>query len=65
MENIAIPRDLLKELREGLVRVEEVLVIPQELTNRDGLERIGKAEEGYEKGDYIAVKNVEGIMKKL
>lgn len=64
-EYITIPKGLLKELREGLVRVEEVLATLEELVNTEGLERIKKAEEGYKKGDYIKVQNSDEIRKKL
>lgn len=63
-EYITIPKDLLKELREGLVRVEEVLATLEELTNREGLERIKRAEEEYKKGEYITVQSSEEIRKK-
>ena len=62
---ITIPKGLLNELREGLVRVEEVLATLDELMNKEGLERIKKAEEEYKKGDYIIVEKAEEIRKKL
>jgi len=64
-ENITIPKDLLKELREGLLRVEEVLATLEELMNTEGLERIRKAEEEYEKGEYTIVENAKELKKKL
>ena len=64
-ENITIPKDLLKELREGLLRVEEVLATLEELMNREGLERIRKAEEEYKKGEHIIVENAKELKKKL
>jgi len=64
-EYITIPKGLLKELQEGLVRVEEVLATLEELTNREGLERVKIAEEEYKKGEYIAVQNTDEIRKKL
>jgi len=62
-ENITIPKDLLKELREGLLRVEEVLATLEELTNREGLERTRKAEEEYKKGEYVIVENAKELKK--
>ncbi len=64
-EYITIPKELLKDLQEGLVRVEEVLATLEELTNREGLERIKRAEEEYNKGEYITVQNTDEIRKKL
>ena len=64
-EYITIPKELLKELHEGLVKVEEVLATLEELTNIEGLNRIKRAEEEYKKGEYITVKNAEEIRKKL
>ena len=64
-EYINIPTALLKELQEGLVRVEEVLATIEELANAEGLERIKTAEEEYQKGDYITLHNSDDIRKKL
>ena len=64
-EYINIPTVLLKELQEGLVRVEEVLATLEELANREGLERIKIAEEEYKKGEYITSYNSDDIRKKL
>jgi hypothetical protein len=64
-EYITIPKGLLKDLREGLARVEEVLATLEELMNREGLQRIKEAEEEYKKGVYVTVRNSEEIRKKL
>ena len=64
-EYINIPKGLLKELQEGLVRVEEVLATLEELTNREGLERVKLAEEEYKKGEYITVQNTDELRKML
>ncbi|MBW1669511.1 MAG: hypothetical protein JRJ66_15990 [Deltaproteobacteria bacterium] len=64
-EYINIPTALMKELQEGLVRVEEVLATLEELANTEGLERIKTAEEEYQKGDYITLHNSDDIRKKL
>jgi hypothetical protein len=64
-EYINIPRALIEELQEGLVRVEEVLATLEELANTEGLERIKTAEEEYQKGDYITLHNSDDIRKKL
>ena len=64
-EYITIPKGLLKELQEGLVRVEEVLATLEELTNMEGRDRVKKAEEEYKKGEYITAQNTDEIRKKL
>jgi len=64
-EYINIPRALMKELQEGLVRVEEVLATLEELANAEGLERIKTAEEEYQKGEYTTPDNSDDIRKKL
>jgi hypothetical protein len=56
-ETVSIPKELLKDLYAGLVRVEEVLATLEELMDREGLERIRKAEREYVKGEYVTVKD--------
>lgn len=64
-ESIAIPKTLLKDLCVGLAKVEEVLATLEELTDKEGLARIHKAEEEYRKGDYITVQNSSEIKKPI
>jgi len=64
-EYITIPKELLKDLCEGLVKVEEVLATLEELMNKEGLERIKEAEEEYRKGEYITIHKSEEIRKKI
>jgi len=64
-EYITVPVSLLKELHEGLAKVEEVLATLEELANKEGLERIKEAEQGYNKGKHHIIKNSEEIQKKL
>lgn len=64
-EYITVPVSLLKELHEGLAKVEEVLATLEELANKEGQERIREAEEEYIKGKYLTFKNSEEIQKKL
>jgi len=54
-ESVTIPKELLKDLYIGLAKVEEVLATLEELMDKEGLERIRKAEEEYRKGEYITV----------
>jgi len=63
VETIAVPKELLKDLYMGLARVEEVLATLEELMDKEGLERIREAEEEYEKGKYITVRNSKEIEK--
>ncbi|MEM4727167.1 MAG: hypothetical protein QXD04_02800 [Candidatus Bathyarchaeia archaeon] len=62
-ESVAIPKNLLRDLYEGLVKVEEVLTTIEELMDEEGLERIRKAEEEYLKGEYIKIKSGSEIEK--
>lgn len=61
---VTIPEDLLRDLYAGLARVEEVLATLEELMDREGLERIRKAEEEYRKGEFETVRN-SGEIKRL
>jgi|YelNatPaOPRAMG01_1025707.scaffolds.fasta_scaffold235223_1 hypothetical protein len=62
-EQVTIPKELLKDLCAGLVQVEEVLATIEELMDREGLERIRKAEDEYRKGEYVTVKSSREIKK--
>ena len=63
VESIAIPKTLLKDLYMGLAKVEEVLATLEELMDKEGLERIRKAEEEYRKGEYVPVQSSSEIKK--
>ena len=65
VESVTVPKDLLRELRDGLAKVEEVLATLEELSDREGLERIRLAEEDYKKGQYTVVKDSKGLEEKL
>lgn len=62
-ESVTIPKGLLKDLYTGLAKVEEVLATLEELMDKEGLERIRKAEEEYGKGEYITVQSSGEIKK--
>ena len=62
-ESIAIPKTLLKDLYMGLAKVEEVLATLEELMDKEGLERIRKAEEEYRKEEYVTVQSSSEIKK--
>jgi len=64
-EVVSIPRPLLKELYEHLDRIEEILATLEELSNKEGLERIEKSLEEYKKKEYITVKSPEKIREAL
>ena len=61
VESVTIPKELLKDLYIGLAKVEEVLATLEELMDREGLERIRKAEDEYEKGEYITIQSSSEI----
>jgi hypothetical protein len=62
-ESVIIPKELLKDLYSGLTKVEEVLATLEELMDREGLERIRKAEEEYRKGEYTTIQSGSEIKK--
>ena len=62
-ESVVIPKGLLRELYDGLVKVEEVLATIEELMDREGLQRISKAEKEYEKGEYVTACGSNEIKK--
>ena len=62
-ESIVIPKGLLRDLYVGLAKVEEVLATLEELMDKEGLERIRKAEEEYRKGEYKTVQSSNEIKK--
>ena len=64
-KTIAIPEELLRDLYVGLAKVEEVLATLEELMDKEGLERIRKAEEEYEKGEFETVRNSGEIKRPL
>lgn len=65
MELVSIPKELLKDLYVILIKVEEVLATLEELMDKEGLERIQKAEDEYKRGEYITVKSSNEIKKLL
>ena len=60
-ESVVIPKDLLRDLYIGLVKVEEVLATLEELFDKEGLQRIKKAEKEYKEGEYITVRDSSEI----
>jgi len=40
----------------GLVKVDEALATIEELMDREGLERVRRAEGEYERGEYVTVR---------
>jgi len=62
---VSIPRPLLKELYEHFYRIEEILATLEELSDKEGLERIEKSLEEYEKKEYITVRSPEKIREAL
>ena len=60
-ETVSVPKELLKDLYTELVKVEEVLATLEELMDKEGLERIHRAEQEYAKGEYVTVKDSSEI----
>lgn len=55
-ESVTIPKALLKDFYMGLVKVDEALATIEELMDREGLERVRRAEGEYERGEYVTVR---------
>ena len=64
-EPVPVPRPLLKELYEHFAKIEEILATLEELSNKEGLERIEKSLEEYKKKEYVAVNSPEKIREAL
>jgi len=64
-EVVSIPRPLLKELYEYFAKIEEILATLEELSNKEGFERIEKSLEEYKKKEYVAVNSPEKIREVL
>ena len=64
-EAVPVPRPLLKELYEHFAKIEEILATLEELSNKEGLERIEKSVEEYKKKEYVAVNSPEKIREVL
>ena len=64
-ETVSVPLPLLKELYEHFDRIEEILATLEELSDKQGLERIEKGLEEYKKKDYVTVASPEKIREAL
>lgn len=64
-ETVSIPLPLLKELYEHFDRIEEILATLEELSDKEGLKRIEKSLEEYEKKEYITVSSPDKIREAL
>ena len=64
-EAVPVPRPLLKELYEYFAKIEEILATLEELSNKEGFERIEKSLEEYKKKEYVAVNSPEKIREVL
>ncbi|MFQ5950461.1 MAG: hypothetical protein ACE5KH_00080 [Candidatus Geothermarchaeales archaeon] len=62
---VAVPKDLLRELIEGLAKTEEVLATLEEIADREGLERIRRSREEYDRGEYEEAGDAEELRKLL
>ena len=62
-ETITIPKDLLKDLRAGLTKVEGVLAMLEEIADREGQRRVRRAKAEYRKWDYIIIGKGEDLLR--
>jgi len=65
IQTVSVPLPLLKELYEHFDRIEEILATLEELSDKEGLERIKKGLEEYKKKEYITVSSPEKIREAL
>ena len=65
IETISIPLPLLKELYEHFDRIEESLATLEELSDKEGLERVKKSLKEYKKREYITVSSPDKIREAL
>jgi hypothetical protein len=56
---------LLKELYAHFAKIEEILATLEELADKEGLKRIEKSLEEYEKKEYTSVKSPEDVREAL
>jgi len=52
-ESAAVPRELLRDLHVGLANVEEVLATLEELSDKEGFERIHQAEKERQNEEHV------------
>jgi hypothetical protein len=62
-DSVTIPKELLKELHEGLIKIEEVLATLEELMDEEGVRRIRRAQEEYRRGEYVTVESGSDVEK--
>jgi hypothetical protein len=58
-EAVSVPLPLFKELYEHFAKIEEILVTLEELADKEGLKRMEKSLEEYEKKEYTSVKSLK------
>jgi hypothetical protein len=63
-KTVSIPLPLLKEL-EHFDRIEEILATLEELSDKEGLERVKKSLKEYKKREYITVSSPDKIREAL
>lgn len=64
-EAVSVPRPLLKELYEHFDRIEEILATMEELSDKEGLDRIKKGLKEYKKREYVTANSPEKIREAL
>jgi hypothetical protein len=64
-ETVSIPLPLLKELYEHFDRIEEILATLEEISDKEGVERIKQSVKEYKKKQYITVSSPDKIKEAL
>lgn len=63
--SVSLPRELFRELREHIDKVEEILATLEEMVDKEGVERVKKSIEEYHRGDIIVAENHKKIREIL
>ena len=63
--SVSLPRDLLRELREHIDKVEEILATLEEMFDSEGMARIKRATEEYRRGEVVSAERIEDIREVL
>jgi len=64
-QTVSVPLSLLKELYVHFDRIEDILATLEELSDKEGLERIKKGLKEYKKKEYVAVSSPDKIREAL
>lgn len=64
-EVIPIPKRILKDLHEYVVKIEEILATLEEIIDEEGMGRVKKSLEEYKAGECVAAENLNDLKRIL